>query len=140
MNKIDLLLTRQRLLPEHAEAFVSDTGAGALVCFLGKVRNQTAGKAVLRLEFEAYEKMALQEMQKIAETAIQHYGIHKIAIHHRLGVLAIGEVAVAIAVSSAHRQAAFSACAFAIDTLKQTVPIWKKEIFEDGESWVSAHP
>ena len=108
--------------------------------FIGTVRNATKGKAVIRLEFEAYEAMALSELEKIASQAAEKCPVQKILIHHRVGVLAIGEVPVIIAVSAAHRAAAFDACRFIIDTLKQTVPIWKKEIFEDGEVWVAAHP
>jgi molybdopterin synthase catalytic subunit len=84
--------------------------------------------------------MALKEMQKIAIEALDKFQIHKIAIHHALGELQIGDIPVIIAVSSAHRDAAFEACQFAIDTLKETVPIWKKEHFEDGEVWVNSHP
>ena len=84
--------------------------------------------------------MAVQEMRKIAEKAIEKWPVHAIAIHHRTGVLFAGDIAVIIAVSAAHRDAAFSACRYAIDTLKVTVPIWKKEVFEDGEVWVAAHP
>ena len=79
-------------------------------------------------------------MQKIADLALEKFPIHKIAIHHAVGPLKIGDIPVIITVSSAHRKAAFEACEFAIDTLKETVPIWKKEIFEDGEVWVAAHP
>jgi molybdopterin synthase catalytic subunit len=95
---------------------------------------------VVRLEFEAYAPMAVREMQKIAEQAFGRWPLLRMAIHHRTGVLPIGDIAVVIAVSAAHRGPAFDACQYAIDTLKQTVPIWKKEIFEDGEVWVSAHP
>lgn len=119
---------------------VSSASAGGAAVFIGTVRNQTKGKQVLRLEFEAYEPMALSEMRKIAEAAIQRFGVEKVAIHHRTGVLGVGEVPVVIAVSAPHRGAAFDACEFAIDTLKETVPIWKKEYFEDGEVWVAAHP
>ena len=84
--------------------------------------------------------MAVAEMKKIAEQAIAKWPVLKIAIHHRVGILAIGEIPVIIAVSCAHRNAAFEACQFAIDTLKKTVPIWKKEFFDDGEVWVAAHP
>jgi molybdopterin synthase catalytic subunit len=84
--------------------------------------------------------MAIKEMEKIADQAYQQWPVQKILIHHRVGVLQIGEIPVIIAVSAAHRDAAFEACRFLIDTLKQTVPIWKREIFEDGEVWVAAHP
>ena len=95
---------------------------------------------MLSLEFEAYAPMALSEMQKIANTVLEKWPVLKIAIHHRIGDLRIGEIPVIIAISAAHRQAAFEACQFCIDTLKETVPIWKKEIFDNGEVWVSAHP
>jgi len=84
--------------------------------------------------------MAIKEMQKIAARAAEKWPVEKMVIHHRVGTLAIGEIAVIIAVATPHRKAAFEACEFAIDTLKETVPIWKKEIFKDGEVWVAAHP
>jgi len=114
--------------------------SGGIDVFIGTVRNVTKGKAVVQLEFEAYEKMALAEMEKIALYAGSKWPIQKLLIYHRTGILAVGEVPVIIAVSAAHRDAAFEACRYIIDTLKQTVPIWKKEIFEDGEVWVAAHP
>jgi molybdopterin synthase catalytic subunit len=114
--------------------------SGGIDVFIGTVRDSTKGKKVLRLEFEAYEPMALKEMEKIAAQAFENWPVQKLLIHHRTGVLEVGEVPVVIAVSCAHRDAAFEACRFVIDTLKQTVPIWKKEIFEDGETWVAAHP
>lgn len=114
--------------------------SGGIDVFIGTVRSATKGRQVVRLEFEAYERMALKEMGKIADDILNQWPIHNIAIHHRTGILDIGEMAVVIAVSAAHRDAAFEACRYAIDTLKQTVPIWKKEVFEDGEVWVAAHP
>lgn len=119
---------------------VIDPCCGGLNVFIGNVRNNTKGKKVLHLEFEAYEKMALKEMEKIINRAKAEFDVAKMAIVHRVGRVQIEEAAVIIAVSSPHRDAAFKACRFAIDTLKETVPIWKKEIFEDGEVWVSAHP
>ena len=115
-------------------------GCGGIDVFIGTVRNATRGKTVVQLEFEAYEAMALKEMNKIAEDVLQKWPVQKIVIHHRTGILNIGEVPVVIAVAAAHRAAAFDACRYTIDTLKQTVPIWKKEVFEDGEVWVAAHP
>ncbi len=120
--------------------WVMSPETGGIDVFIGTVRNTTKGKAVVRLEFEAYDKMAIAEMEKIAQQAIAKWPIQKILIHHRIGVLQIGEVPVIIAVAAAHRDAAFEACRYIIDTLKQTVPIWKKEIFDDGEVWVAAHP
>jgi len=120
--------------------WVMSPQSGGINIFIGAVRNNTKGKTVIRLEFEAYEKMALSEMRKIADDTLVKWPVDKIVIHHRTGTLNIGDVAVVIAVSAAHRDAAFGACRYAIDTLKQTVPIWKKEVFEDGEAWVAAHP
>lgn len=119
---------------------VMQPASGGIDVFIGTVRDHTKGKTVLRLEFEAYEGMAIREMRRIAETAFQKWPLHTCIIHHRTGTLQPGEVAVVIVVSAAHRDAAFEACRYAIDTLKQTVPIWKKEVFEDGEVWVAAHP
>ncbi len=137
---IDIQLKDVPLSTEECNQLVASAGAGGTVVFVGTVRDQTKGKKVVRLEFEAYGPMAISEMRKIAEAAKEKWSAHKIAIHHRVGVLDIGEIAVIIAVATPHRKAAFEACAFAIDTLKETVPIWKKEIFEDGEVWVAAHP
>jgi molybdopterin synthase catalytic subunit len=125
---------------QSAIDWIMSPESGGIDVFIGTVRNVTKGKGVIRLEFEAYEAMALSEMDKIASQAAEKWPVQKILIHHRVGVLAVGQVPVVIAVSAAHRAAAFDACRFIIDTLKQTVPIWKKEIFEDGEVWVAAHP
>lgn len=108
--------------------------------FIGTVRDSTQDRRVLRLEFEAYESMAIAEMRKIAEEVQRRWKAQEVAIHHRVGVLNPGEIAVVIAVATPHRKAAFEACQYAIDTLKETVPIWKKEVYEDGEVWVAAHP
>lgn len=137
---IDILLSAEPLDVSHCINLVQSPECGGVDVFIGTVRSQTKGKQVVRLEFEAYERMAVKEMRKIAEQAMNKWPVHKIAVHHRTGVLQIGEVPVVIAVSSAHRDAAFDACRYIIDTLKQTVPIWKKEVFEDGEVWVAAHP
>jgi molybdopterin synthase catalytic subunit len=120
--------------------YVMSPESGGIDVFIGTVRNSTKGKAVIRLEFEAYEKMAVAELQKMARQACDKWPIQKLVIHHRTGILEVGEIPVIIAVSAAHRAAAFEACRYIIDTLKETVPIWKKEVFEDGEVWVAAHP
>lgn len=137
---IDIQLLSHPLSIQACEAFVATPEAGGSVVFIGTVRNKTQLKTVTRLEFEAYEPMAIIEMRKIAEEAIRTFSVLKIAIHHHIGILDIGELAVVIAVSAPHRGAAFVACEYCIDTLKKTVPIWKKEVFEDGEVWVAAHP
>jgi len=108
---------------------------GATVTFDGFVRNQSHNRATLYLDYEAYESMALGKMCEIAAELHEKYRVHRVAIVHRLGRLEIGETSVFIAVSAPHRAAAFDACRFAIDTLKRTVPIWKKEYFEDGAVW-----
>jgi molybdopterin synthase catalytic subunit len=137
---IDIQLTAAELNSKTCEEFVASNQAGGTAIFIGTVRNQTKNKSVLKLEFEAYIPMAKKEMQKIAEQAMQKFDAIKISIHHRVGVLQIGEIPVIIAVSTPDRKAAFEACEFCIDTLKETVPIWKKEFFDDGEVWVAAHP
>lgn len=133
-------LTPERLSTKICIDLVSDDGSGGLVVFVGNVRNKTQDKKVQFLDFEAYEPMAIKEMKKIAEEAIKRWNLYDMVIHHRVGKVPIGEEAVVIACSSVHRKESFAACEFAIDTLKETVPIWKKEVFEDGEVWVSAHP
>ena len=138
--EIDIQIKETTLLPQTCVDFVTNSGAGGIAVFIGTVRNQTKGKKVLKLDFESYQPMAISEMKKIAKRAGKKWPIQKIAIHHRVGSLAIEEIAVVIAVATPHRKAAFEACEFAIDTLKETVPIWKKEFFEDGEVWVAAHP
>ena len=137
---IDIQLLTTPLSIAACETAVLTPDAGGSVVFIGTVRNKTQAKTVTRLEFEAYQPMAISEMRKIAEQAIEKFPVLNIAIHHHIGVLDIGEIPVIIAVSAAHRGAAFDACEYCIDTLKQTVPIWKKEVFEDGEVWVAAHP
>ena len=136
----DRYITVDKLNSKACSEAVTYPGAGGIVVFVGTVRDQTKGKAVKHLEFEAYEPMALKEMQKIADHATDKWSLHKMVIHHRTGLVEIQDEAVVIACSSAHRKEAFEACQYAIDTLKETVPIWKKEVFEDGEVWVSAHP
>ncbi len=108
---------------------------GATVTFDGFVRNQSHNRATLHLDYEAYESMAITKMREIGAQLHEKYRIHRVAMVHRLGRLEIGETSVFIAVSAPHRAAAFDACRFAIDTLKRTVPIWKKEYFEDGAVW-----
>ena len=120
-------------------------GDGALCVFTGVVRNHNDGKAVLYLEYEGYEEMVVSIFEEIAEEARQRFGGTRVRIIHRLGRMEIGEASVAIAVSSPHRAEAFDACRFAIDTLKHKAPIWKKEFYADGSSWLEgpggcAHP
>jgi molybdopterin synthase catalytic subunit len=139
-QKTSIKITSEKLNLQDCTNFVGDDSCGGIVTFIGTVRNATQNKTVTLLDFSGYEPMALKEMQKIANKALEKFSIFKIAIHHAVGELKIGDIPVIIAVSSAHRKAAFEACEFAIDTLKETVPIWKKEHFEDGEVWVNSHP
>jgi MoaE-MoaD fusion protein len=113
---------------------------GAAVVFEGVVRNQTRGRRTLYLDYEAYEEMALQQMEALAAQSLKQFQIRDVAVVHRLGRLEIGETSVLVVVASAHRAAAFDACRWLIDTLKRTVPIWKKEYFEDGAVWADGEP
>jgi len=139
-NKTSIKITSEILNLQECYNFVEDDSCGGISAFVGTVRNATQNKEVTLLDFSAYEPMAFKEMQKIANKALEKFSIHKIAIHHAVGELKVGAIPVIITASSAHRKAAFEACEFAIDTLKETVPIWKKEHFEDGEVWVNSHP
>jgi MoaE-MoaD fusion protein len=113
---------------------------GGIVVFDGMVRNNTHGRRTLHLEYEAYEEMALKQMEELAGQALIQFQVRDVAVIHRLGRLEIGETSILVIVASAHRAAAFDACRWLIDTLKRTVPIWKKEHFEDGAVWASGEP
>jgi molybdopterin synthase catalytic subunit len=125
------------LSPDAVATDVDDAGAGGIVIFSGVVRNETGGRPVKFLEYEAHAPMAEAKMREIGAAIHARWAeIKRVAILHRIGRLEIGESSVLIAVSAAHREDAFDACKYAIDTLKRTVPVWKKEHFEDGEVWV----
>lgn len=117
---------------------VSDPSAGGIDVFIGTTRNHANDKEVRMLAYEAYEPMALKMMQNIEDELRSKWNICKSSIVHRIGKVPVGEASVVVAVSSAHRKEAFEACRYAIDTLKQNVPIWKKEFFADGEDWVGS--
>jgi len=121
-------------------ARVSGPGMGGIVTFVGAVRDHARGHSIRHLEYEAYPGMAEQEMEKICEEAAKRWPEGRLAIAHRVGHLAVGDLAVVIVAAAPHRAEAFEACRFAIDTLKETVPIWKKEFSEDGEHWVDDRP
>jgi molybdopterin synthase catalytic subunit len=140
MTNTQILLSAEALNIKSCIDWVMSPESGGIDVFIGTVRSATKGKAVLKLDFEAYEPMAISEMEKIVQQAFDKWPVQKVLIHHRTGALQVGEIPVIIAVSAAHRDAAFDACRYIIDTLKQTVPIWKKEAFEDGDIWVAAHP
>jgi molybdopterin synthase catalytic subunit len=133
-------LVRQRIDAHTTVTSLERPEDGALVVFDGMVRNNTRGRRTLYLVYEAYEEMALAQMRALAEKAIADFAIRDVAIVHRLGRIEIGESSVLIAVASAHRAAAFDACRWLIDTLKKTVPIWKKEHFKDGAVWADGEP
>lgn len=125
---------------QQACEFLQTPESGGIDLFIGTVRNHAHGKEVLRLEFEGYEPMALREMQKIADRAIATWPLQRLVIQHVLGTKQVGEQVVITGVAAAHRQAAFDACRFLIDELKNSVPIWKKEFYADSSIWVAAHP
>ncbi len=129
-------LSEQPLSIEDAVREVASDDAGAIATFTGTTRARSRGREVVRLEYEAYEGMAEAEMERIAAELRQRYALIEVAIHHRVGTVGIGETSVVIAVSSAHRADALSACAEAIDVLKGSVPLWKKEIYVGGEEWI----
>ena len=133
-------LKRERIDAESIVAELKHGEDGAVVVFDGIVRNNTRGRRTLYLMYEAYEEMALEQMRGLAAKAIQDFPIRDVAIVHRLGRIEVGESSVLITVASAHRAAAFDACRWLIDTLKKTVPIWKKEHFEDGAVWTDGEP
>jgi molybdopterin synthase catalytic subunit len=132
----DFKLTEAPLSLEAAVREVARDEAGAVATFLGTVRNRSRDRSVLYLEYEAYEGMAEDVMAQLTAQLEERHELSAIAIHHRVGRVEIGEASVVIAVSSPHRAAALAACKEAIDTLKETVPLWKKEVYEGGEEWI----
>lgn len=129
-------LTREPIDTARITRSLQQPEDGALVVFEGVVRNHARDKAVRFLEYEAYESMALKKLEEVGAMARSRFDIRDIAIVHRLGHMEIGEASTVIVVASAHRGAAFEACRFAIDTIKEIVPIWKKEFYADGEVWI----
>ncbi len=129
-------ITRQAIDPQPVTASVRRDSNGAVVTFLGVTRRHSMGKAVLYLEYEAYEPMALKELAKIGREVGSRWGLQDVAIVHRVGRLEIEDVSLVVAVASPHRREAFEACQYVVDRIKETVPIWKKEVFEDGAVWV----
>jgi molybdopterin synthase catalytic subunit len=133
-------ITREKIDTQGTLEAIKRPDDGAAVIFEGVVRNNTRGRRTLYLDYEAYEEMALKQLQTLAEQAISKFQVRDVAIVHRLGRLEIGDTSVLIVVASAHRGPAFEACRWIIDTLKKTVPIWKKEYFEDGAVWADGEP
>ena len=132
----DFRLSEEPLSVDDAVREVASAEAGAIATFIGTTRARSRDREVVRLEYEAYEGMAEQEMERIAAELQDRYALLGVAIHHRVGVVDIGEKSVVIAVSAPHRADALAACRDAIDTLKMTVPLWKKEIYVGGEEWI----
>lgn len=131
-------VTRTPIRLEALVRAVRDPAAGAVVTFLGTTRNENAGRRVVRLEYEAFAPMARREMRQLADTAIRRWGLRRVAMVHRVGVVPVGQASVGIAVSAGHRAEAFAACRWLIDRLKEIVPIWKREHFRGGQVWIGA--
>ena len=129
-------VTNQAIDLQKIVDYVTDPEAGAVATFIGTTRNNNEGRKVIALDYEGYPEMAEKELTRIGADAAKNWPICRMAILHRLGPVQIGEASVVIAVSSAHRDAAFAASRFAIEEIKKTVPIWKKEVFEGGEVWI----
>ena len=139
-ENVSVALTREPIDADRVVATAKSGEDGAVVVFDGIVRNHSRGRRTLHLDYEAYEDMAVNQMRELAKKARERFGVRQVTLVHRLGRLEIGETSVLIVVASAHRSAAFEACRWLIDTVKQTVPIWKKETFADGAVWASGEP
>ncbi len=139
-ESILVALTRERIDAEKMIAAAKSGEDGAVVVFDGIVRNHTRGRRTLHLDYEAYEEMAVKQMRELGLKARERFGVRQVTMLHRLGRLEIGETSVLVVVASGHRSAAFEACRWLIDTLKQTVPIWKKETYADGAVWAPGEP
>ena len=139
-ENVSVALTREAIDADRIVAAAKSGEDGAVVVFDGIVRNHSRGRRTLHLDYEAYEEMAVGQMRELVRTARERFGVRQVTMVHRLGRLEIGETSVLIVVASAHRSAAFEACRWLIDTVKQTVPIWKKETFADGAVWAPGEP
>jgi molybdopterin synthase catalytic subunit len=133
-------LTREAIDAEGIVAAAKSGEDGAVVVFDGIVRNHSRGRRTLHLDYEAYEEMAVRQMRELGRKARERFGVRQVTMVHRLGRLEIGETSVLIVVASAHRSAAFEACRWLIDSIKQIVPIWKRETFADGAVWAPGEP
>jgi molybdopterin synthase catalytic subunit len=131
-------ITRTPIVVDRLLRAVRDPRAGAIVTFVGATRNENAGRRVVRLEYEAFTRMAIAEMERLAAEARRRWPVRRIAIAHRIGTVPVGQTSVAIAVSAGHRAEAFAACRWLIDRLKEIVPIWKREHFRGGRIWIGA--
>ena len=139
-EQASIALTRERIDAEKLVSAAKRGEDGAVVVFDGIVRNESRGRLTLHLDYEAYEEMAVRQMRELASESRNRFDVRQVTIVHRLGRLEIGETSILIVVASAHRAAAFEACRWLIDTVKKTVPIWKKETFVDGAVWAPGEP
>ena len=130
-------LTSDTLDPERTTAKVRRDTNGAVVTFLGTTRDNFEGKAVLTLEYEAFDEMALKKLEEVRQELMAEFGLEQVAISHRIGTVGIGEISLVVAIGSPHREDAFNACHKAVDRIKEVVPIWKKEVYQDGSRWVA---
>ncbi len=137
---VDIRLGPEPLSVAAADARVTAPDWGGRVCFAGAVRAQNRGRQVVAIHYEAYGPMATRVLAEIGDEAHQRFDVGRLAIHHRIGRLVVGDLAVVVAAGAVHRDAAFLACRYAIDELKKRAPIWKKECYTDGEAWVSCTP
>lgn len=140
MGNSQVNITAEALSIDQAYGFILDEECGGNCLFIGTARNKNKGERVTHLDFETYEPMALKELEKICADCLKQFDIKKICIYHRSGEVGLKDIAVIIAVSAMHRAASFEACEFAIDALKRSVPIWKKEFLIDGSHWVASRP
>ena len=132
-----IVITHEELSPDQFTSLVRRDTNGAVVTFLGTTRDTFEGRKVIRLEYEAYEEMAYKKLEEIRQQLKAEFGVEDVAIGHRIGVVDIGEISLVVAVASPHRGEAFNACHEAVNRLKHSVPIWKKEFYEGGEHWVA---
>ena len=133
-----ILVTRDPLKAESVTATVLKESNGGVVTFMGVTRGETNGRKVLGLEYEIYPDMAEKMLQRISDEVFQHWGIADVSITHRFGFLKPGDISMVVSVASPHRKSAFEACQYVVDRIKQDVPIWKKEVFEDGSVWIGS--
>ena len=132
-------ITTEPLDPGPLVEAVRRDESGAIALFYGVVRNENLGRNVLWLEYDAYPEMAIKKMREVADEVRAKFPVTGVGVLHRIGRLEIGETSLLVAVSSGHRKEAFEACHYAVDRIKQIVPVWKKEVFEGGEEWVEGH-
>ena len=137
MTEMMIELTSGTLDPEQVTAKVRRDTNGAVVTFLGTTRDNFEGKTVLTLEYEAFDEMALKKLEEVRLELMAEFGLEQVAISHRIGTVGIGEISLVVAIGSPHRRAAFDACHKAVDRIKELVPIWKKEVYQDGSRWVA---